>query len=224
MHTRTAGAAVPLVLESWQPSGFLKQILPQTLPQILHKPLPQTTTIIRESISTTTPIFVPIQQCFNFTTKFTTHFTTNTNLTTNHYQYLLPPPTMMFYVPKRNTDKCFDRPVTIFNFTTHLPQSQILPQTTTNISPLPPPWCFLYIIETQANILRFWGGCKDLARTQSSSRSTDTLAIGFWFQFLLHSIESVLANKQNMSIDACTQHGNKNVERRNWNRKRNRNR
>ena len=38
------------------------------------------------SISTTTPIFVPIQQFFNFTT---------------------------FSVPKRNTCKCFERPAKI---------------------------------------------------------------------------------------------------------------
>ena len=54
-----------------------------------------TTIIISGSISTTTPIFVPIQQFFNFTTHFTT----------NHYHYCHPPPTM-FSVPKRNTGKC----------------------------------------------------------------------------------------------------------------------
>ena len=37
--------------------------------------------IIMGSISTTTPIFVPIQQFFNFTTHFTT----------NHYHYCHPP-------------------------------------------------------------------------------------------------------------------------------------
>ena len=39
-----------------------------------NKLLPQTTIIIAGSISTTTPIFVPIQQFFNFTTNFTTYF------------------------------------------------------------------------------------------------------------------------------------------------------
>ena len=48
-----------------------------------HKLLPQTTIIIGESISTTTPIFVPIRQFFNFTTHVTTDFTTNP------YHYLL---------------------------------------------------------------------------------------------------------------------------------------
>ena len=47
-----------------------------------------------------------------FTTKFTTYFNTNfrTNFTTNHYHY--PPPTI-FYVPKRNTSKYFERPAKI---------------------------------------------------------------------------------------------------------------
>ena len=58
-------------------------ISPQFLPQMFitdfttnfyHKLLPQTTIIIGVSISTTTPIFVPIQQFFNFTTNFTTNF------------------------------------------------------------------------------------------------------------------------------------------------------
>ena len=57
-----------------------------------------TTIIIPGSISTTTPIFIPIQQFFNFTTHFTT----------NDYHYCHPPPTT-FYVPKRNTGKCFER-------------------------------------------------------------------------------------------------------------------
>ena len=61
-----------------------------------------TTIIIMGSISTTTPIFVPIRQFFNFTTHFTT----------NHYHYCQPPPTQ-FSVPKRNTGKCFERPAKI---------------------------------------------------------------------------------------------------------------
>ena len=76
-----------------------------------HKLLPQTTIIIRESISTTTPIFVPIQQFFNFTTHFTTYVTKN--FTTNHYHYLHQPPTK-FSGPKINTYKCFERPAKIF--------------------------------------------------------------------------------------------------------------
>ena len=64
-----------------------------------------TTIIIIGSISTTTPIFVPIRQIFNFTTHFTT----------NHYHYCHPPPPppIMFSVPKRNTGKCFERPAKI---------------------------------------------------------------------------------------------------------------
>ena len=58
--------------------------------------------IIMGSISTTTPIFVPIRQFFNFITHFTT----------NHYHYCHPPPTT-FSVPKRNTGKCFERPAKI---------------------------------------------------------------------------------------------------------------
>ena len=52
-----------------------------------HKLLPQTTIIIGVSISTTTPIFVPIQQFFNFTTNFTMHLNTyfTKNFTTNYY-------------------------------------------------------------------------------------------------------------------------------------------
>ena len=52
----------------------------QGLPQfssennIEKQKLPQTTIIIRGSISTTMPIFVPIQKIFNFTTKFTTNY------------------------------------------------------------------------------------------------------------------------------------------------------
>ena len=49
-----------------------------------------TTIIITGSIYTTTQIFVPIQQFFNFTTHFTTYFTTN--FTTNHYHYCHPLP------------------------------------------------------------------------------------------------------------------------------------
>ena len=117
------------------------------------------------SISTTTQIFVPIRQFFNFTTHFTT----------NHYQYCHPPP--------------------------------------------PPPRHFLYLRETQANVLRglqrFWGGCKVLylretqanvcwllvfsmpaeifyffiselriseRRSKSRSRSrTDNSVLGFWY-------------------------------------------
>ena len=44
------------------------------LPQILLQILPQTTIIIGVSISTTRPIFVPIQQFFNVTKNVTTHF------------------------------------------------------------------------------------------------------------------------------------------------------
>ena len=95
------------------------------------------------SISTTTPIFVPIQQFFNFTTPFTTHVTTY--FTTNHYHnwgvniyyntnfcsnptifqfyhtfyhkfYHKPLPLLpptTFSVPKRNTGKCFERPAVL---------------------------------------------------------------------------------------------------------------
>ena len=65
-----------------------------------------TTIIIMGSISTTTPICVPIQPFFNFTKHFTTYFTTH--FTTS---YCHPPTT--FFVPKRNTGKCFERHVKI---------------------------------------------------------------------------------------------------------------
>ena len=61
-----------------------------------------TTIITTGSISTTTQIFVPICQFFHFTTHFTA----------NHYHYCHPPP-LTFYVPKRNTGKCFERPAKI---------------------------------------------------------------------------------------------------------------
>ena len=68
-----------------------------------------TTIIIMGSISTTTPIFVPIRKYLNFTTHFNTHFTTNYY----HYCHSPPPPPTMFSVPKRNTGKCFERPAKI---------------------------------------------------------------------------------------------------------------
>ena len=66
-----------------------------------------TTIIIMGSISTTTPIFVPIRQFFQFYHTFYHTF----------YHKPLPvlpstPPTM-FSVPKRNTGKCFERPAKI---------------------------------------------------------------------------------------------------------------
>ena len=89
--TRTAGAAGPLVLESGGSVFFVFVFCIFFVfyhtnfcsnPTIFHFTtffttnyvLPQTTIIIGVSISTTTPIFVPIQQLFNFTKKFTTHF------------------------------------------------------------------------------------------------------------------------------------------------------
>ena len=65
-------------------------------------------------------------------------------------------PPMTFFVPKRNTGKCFERKP--------LP---VLPST--------PQRRFLYLRETQANVLRglqrFWGGCEDLATISERRRS-----------------------------------------------------
>ena len=61
-----------------------------------HKLQPQTMIIIGGSISTTTPIFFPIRQFFNFTTKFTT----------NHYHYPYPTPKIFLYL--RETCKDFE--------------------------------------------------------------------------------------------------------------------
>ena len=99
-----------------------------------HKPLPQTTIIIGVSISTTTSIFVPIQQFFNFTTHFTTHF--------YHifyhkcYHKLLPQTTIIIGESISTTTPIFVPIQQFFNFTTHLLHMlpQFLPQTTTTIS------------------------------------------------------------------------------------------
>ena len=51
--------------------------------------------------------------------------------------------------------------------------------------PPPPTQRFLYLRETQANVLRglqrFWGGCKDLA---TISEWTDNSVLGFWYMFV----------------------------------------
>ena len=69
------GAAGPLVLEYGNCFLFFfvtTIFTTHVYQRFYHKLLSQTTIIIGVSISTTTPIFVPIQQFFNFTTHFTT--------------------------------------------------------------------------------------------------------------------------------------------------------
>ena len=115
-----------------------------------HKLLPHTTIIIGVSISTTTPLFVPIQQFFNFTTNFTTHFyhiflpqILPQTTTTNHYHNW---GVNIYY----HTNFCYNP-----NFFSILPHilPQILPQTTTTIS-TDPPQRFLYLRRTHTIVLR----------------------------------------------------------------------
>ena len=84
------------------PTIFTTNVYHRFYHKFYHKLLPLTTIIIGASISTTTPIFVPIQQFFNFTTHFTTHVTTI--FTTNHYHYLHRPPQRFLYVRETHTN------------------------------------------------------------------------------------------------------------------------
>ena len=129
-------------------------------PQIL----PQTTTIIRWSIFTTTPSFFssPIRQCFNFTTNLITYLTTNyyhKPLTFLGSQYRLP---HQLFSP---IWQCFNYNK---NVTTHFTKTTIFLQQTTIDTTMPPPTMFLYLRERHTNVLRglqrFWEVCKDLAR------------------------------------------------------------
>ena len=73
--------------KNWTPIFFIGG--PHLYPPCRHPPYPLHIYIF---FFTTTPIFVPIWQFFNFTTHFTTNFTTN------HYQYYHPPPTTCLYL------------------------------------------------------------------------------------------------------------------------------
>ena len=158
-----------------------------------------------ESISSTTQIFVPIWQCFNFTRNLSTHFTQRQILP----QTTIPPTPMIFSVPKRNIIKCFHRPATIFNFTTHFTTNF----TTNHYHYSHPPQCFLYLRETH---VKFWEACKVFdgvvkiwweswsSRSSSSSRSKspNILGLGFWFYLhttLTHEVQTIRNEHHNLA-------------------------
>ena len=111
--------------------------------------LPQTTIIIGVSISTTTPICVPIQQFFNFTTNFTTHF--YHIFYHKFYHKLLPQTTIIIGESISTTTPIFVPIRQFLNFTTHFTTNF----TTNHYHYLhdPPQHC-LYLRETHTIVLR----------------------------------------------------------------------